>query len=98
MNNDDELKCDCCGKPAVGVYASTMGAISFAYCKDCLNKGIEPYWAIVSYVSCGCNSYEEMNNIYKKIVKTNLDYYGKTIEEFNKDIKKCNEDMYESYK
>jgi hypothetical protein len=36
-----ELKCDCCGQPAVGVASSCM-PISFAYCKNCLNYGAEP--------------------------------------------------------
>lgn len=37
-------KCDVCGKTEeIYVCASTMGAVSLGYCKDCLQKGLEPY-------------------------------------------------------
>lgn len=97
MNTETKLTCDCCNKnEAIGVFASTMGAVSLAYCKDCLSKGIEPYDMMVSYISCGCNSFDDMNSTYKKIVKANLDFYDKTIEEFNNDIEEINKE-YEKY-
>lgn len=33
-----ELKCDVCGKVACGVASSAFGAISLAYCRECLDK------------------------------------------------------------
>lgn len=45
--------CDVCGKTdeTVFVLCSSLGAMSFAYCKDCAQKGLEPYWAIVTTAS-----------------------------------------------
>jgi hypothetical protein len=97
LGKNNELKCDCCGKPAIEVAGSTMGAVSFAYCKECIKNGIEPYWAIISYIFCGCKTFDDMNDTYKEIVRKNLDFYGKTIEEFNQDLKKENEMMMEAY-
>lgn len=37
-----KLSCDCCGKEAIGVASSSVGAISFAWCKECINQGAEP--------------------------------------------------------
>jgi hypothetical protein len=34
--------CDVCGQPAKGVASSTLGAISFAFCQECLNHSAEP--------------------------------------------------------
>jgi len=39
--------CDCCGIfGTVGVASSRLGAISFAYCKKCLQFGAEPEFMI----------------------------------------------------
>lgn len=87
---NDKLVCDCCGKPATGVYSSSFGAVSFAYCEKCAKNDIEPYGVIISYVSCGCNTFDDMNGYYQNLVKKNLDFYGKTIEDFNTDLAKIN--------
>lgn len=43
-STSDDL-CDVCrAEPMVGVAASTMGPISLAYGKECLEKGAEPLW------------------------------------------------------
>ena len=41
MTADGQLKCDCCGGPAIGV-ASSCIPISFAYCMRCLQENVEP--------------------------------------------------------
>ena len=54
-------KCAVCGKEGeVFVACSTCGAISFAYCEDCLNIGAEPYGALVEYISCAGDSPEDI--------------------------------------
>ena len=44
--------CDVCGGGAVGVCSSTLGAIGFAYCSQCLRLGVEPWSACVATVWC----------------------------------------------
>lgn len=39
----DGMKCDCCGATEVmGVASSSLGAISFAWCRECIMRGAEP--------------------------------------------------------
>ena len=47
-----ELRCNVCGKPARVVAASAYGATSYAFCDECLEKGLEPYSAVVAYIAC----------------------------------------------
>lgn len=79
-------KCDICGREHpidVKVYPSTTGATSFNYCNQCLKAGREPYHALVGI---GMN-FEDFNKTYqKKVVIPTLAYYGKSIEQFNKDV------------
>ena len=39
------LTCDVCSKSAVGVASSSLGAISYAYCDECLLRYAEPITA-----------------------------------------------------
>lgn len=43
---DAKMRCDVClsGRDIAGVAASVTGAISFCYCRRCLNKQAEPEW------------------------------------------------------
>lgn len=34
-------ECDVCGGPSVGVASSALGAVSFAYCLECLQTGAD---------------------------------------------------------
>lgn len=80
-------KCDVCSKEdEVFVGASTMGAISFAYCKECLQKGLEPYWAMVSYIACAGRFPDDINEMYRSEVRHILEGLNKTEDEFIKDI------------
>lgn len=41
-------RCNVCGAvPVAAVAVSTFGAISFAYCHDCLHAGAEPWGMVV---------------------------------------------------
>ena len=86
-------KCDVCGKEAeVQVVCSTCGAISFAYCPECLNQGREPYDALVGM---GLPS-KFLNKTYKaQILMPSLQFHGKTIEEFDADVQKLDEEYEE---
>ena len=89
----NKFTCDVCGKEAVGVASSVTGPVSFAYCKECLQEKREPYGALVSMVSCCGNSLDDINDVYREIIIKNLKYYNKTVEEFNADVKKSNDEM-----
>lgn len=76
-------RCEVCGKKTdVVVGASTMGAVSFAYCQDCLNAGAEPYGAMVSYIACAGRFPDDIHESYREIVRSTLAYLGKSEEQF----------------
>lgn len=77
-------KCDVCGKETKTIVcSSTCGAISFAYCEDCLRNGIEPYDALVGMGLF----YADINTNYKKnILDPSLKFHGKTREQFDDDV------------
>lgn len=80
-------KCDVCGKKTdVVVCASTMGAISFAYCKNCLQKGLEPYWAMVSYISCAGKFPDDINESYQELCRNILKELNISEEKFIEDV------------
>lgn len=85
-------KCDVCGKETeTFVVCSSCGGISFAYCAECLRAYREPYNALVGM---GLTS-DFMNQTYKqKVLIPSLKFHGKTIEEFNADVKKADEEYY----
>lgn len=85
-------KCDVCGKEAETVVAcSSCGAVSYAYCRECLNGGLEPYDALVGMGL----PYDCINKSYKQqILLPSLRFHGKTIEEFNTDVEKMDADYY----
>lgn len=85
-------KCDVCGKETeTFVACSSCGGVSFAYCAECLNKGLEPYDALV-----GMGLYfDEISEEYKEqILLPSLKFYGKTPAEFDKDVDKDLDDYY----
>lgn len=86
-------KCNVCGKEAeTFVVCSSCGAISFAYCAECLNGGREPYDALVGM---GLTS-DMINKPYKEqILLPSLRFHGKTIGEFNADVIKMDEEYYD---
>ena len=86
-------KCDVCGKEAeTFVACSTCGAISFAYCSECLDNGIEPYDALV-----GMGLYcDEIDETFKEVILLpSLEFHGKTPAEFDADVKRLDDDYYD---
>lgn len=86
-------KCDVCGKEAeTFVACSSCGAISFAYCAECLSAYREPYDALVGM---GLTS-DIINKSYKEqILLPSLKFHGKTIEEFDADVEKADAEYYD---
>lgn len=86
--------CSVCGKSTdVVVCASAFGATSYAYCKDCLSKGLEPYYAMVDYISCAGSFPDDINEAYQRLCRHILKGLGISEEKFIEDVKKANEEM-----
>lgn len=83
-------KCNVCGKETnTTVCCSTCGAISFAYCADCLRAGIEPYDALVGMGLY----YADFNKTYKQqILDPSLRFHNKTNEQFDEDVQAQDDD------
>ena len=86
-------KCDVCGQETeVFVVCSSCGAVSFAYCARCLRNGFEPYNALVGM---GLYSDEISQSFKQQILLPSLQFHGKTLEEFNADVRQSNDEYYD---
>ena len=83
-----QLICDVCGRPATKVASSAYGAISYAFCDQCLQKGVEPYRGVVAYIACAGRFPDDINSTYQKDIRRMLPLWGKTEEEFIQDVNK----------
>lgn len=91
-------KCAVCGKETeVVACASSMGAISFAYCEDCLNKGLEPYDAMVDYIACAGRFPDDINPAYQEHCRNILKELNISEEQFIADVDKSILDLCEVY-
>lgn len=81
-----ELICDVCKEnEAVGVASSPFGAISSAYCGECLRAKREEYWILVGGLA-GCRSMDDVAEWTKPYIKATLEAEGKTEEELFQDV------------
>lgn len=91
MGNKEAQMCEVCKEREVhSVCASSLGPVSFGYCKECLAAGREPYWFIISsLVLSGIQKYETISEHHwiKPTIQNTLLLENKTIEEFNMDLK-----------
>ncbi len=87
--------CECCGRPGeVYVTSSACGALSLAYCLDCLKAGAEPWDELVLYISCAGRYPDDINEDYREIVRCTCQRLDRTEEEFAEAVKKAiEEDM-----
>lgn len=91
-------KCSVCGQIALTQAAcSAYGAISYSYCDDCLRNNLEPYGAVVSYIACTGQFPQNINETYIADVRRMLPFWGKTEEEFIRDVDKAIKEMEENY-
>lgn len=94
IDAEPELKCNVCGAPAIGVCCGSCGPISFAYCKECLEFGAEPYWALVAYLGCGgITKPEDVRKEYQATIEATCKKADKTEDEFWKDCREGYEQM-----
>jgi hypothetical protein len=92
------MKCDVCGKESeTFVAASAYGPISFAYCRECLENGLEPYDAIVAYIACAGHFPEDINEAYQKDVCRQLKLCEVSEDQFIKDVEDCIKEMRNGY-
>lgn len=75
----DELRCNVCGEPAIGVAASPLGAISSAMCRECLELGRQP-WHVLIGCLMGCERGEVAEWVLP-IIEATLTFYNKTEDE-----------------
>jgi hypothetical protein len=96
----EEIKmplCEVCRKnPSVGVCCSALGAISHAYCGECLSAGREPYSTLVGGLF-GIRSREDLaEGVWESVVQPTLDYYKKSEAQLFDDIRQL-EDEFDAY-
>jgi len=73
--------CDVCmDRESAGVFASSCGPISFAYCERCSAAGYEPWMALIG--GYGTLSPESIHPEAAKHLNRNCKFHGKTVEEF----------------
>lgn len=98
------LKCEICGKEACGVASSSMGPISHAYCRECLQLGREVYGTMVGGLY-GCLPHDNPTGAGLKAavheglhetIEATLTFYTKTWDDLAADIRSLEED-YDRY-
>jgi phosphoribosyl 1,2-cyclic phosphodiesterase len=72
-----------------------MGAVSFGYCKECLTKGLEPYGAMVAYISCAGHFPEDINEKTQEYVKYILSELNIPESKFIEDCEKAEKEYIE---
>lgn len=88
--------CSVCGEQTdVVACASAFGATTYAYCEYCLSNYLEPYGAMVDYISCAGLFPEDISEQYQKLCRHILNELGISEEKFIEDVRKANDDFYE---
>lgn len=87
-------KCECCNeeKELIGVASIPFIPMSIAWCQDCINANVIPYWAAVANTAC-CDGLDNTNEEWKEWVKRTLKYFNKTDKEFKDDVDKSIKEM-----
>ena len=75
--------CAVCGERGpVYVRTSLLGGITNGYCQKCLVSGAEPWGDLVTYISRAGHYPDDINWVYRNIVRVTCKRLGKTEEEF----------------
>ena len=89
-----EGKCDICGAEGLVAPAASMFGGSYAYCKNCLGKMVEPYHAMVDYIACCGRFPADINTNYQFMCREILKRLGISEEQFIKDVADAAESMW----
>lgn len=86
--------CDVCNEYEVhGVFASSVGPISFGYCYECASKGAEPYGTLVAYISSAYgvaewdNPATQLHYHKSQLVYASLEVAKKSFADFVADVR-----------
>lgn len=74
-----DLKCECCGRAAIGV-ATVLGSIKHASCEKCVKDGIMP-WETLKIALKDADRSEVRGWTETQLLNT-CNHFGKTVEEF----------------
>lgn len=86
--------CAVCGKSTdVVVCASAFGATTYAYCERCLSNDLEPYHAMVDYISCAGLFPDDINPQYQNLCRHILKGLGISEEQFVEDVRRVSDDF-----
>jgi hypothetical protein len=89
--------CECCDKnPSVAVASVAGMPMSIAWCRDCLEAGVSPYWALVAN-AISIDGMDHAADWFIAEVEHSLKYFKKTWAQFNEEvargIKEMDEDL-----
>jgi hypothetical protein len=79
--------CWICHQPSLGVACSSLGAISGAYCRECLEAGREP-WGVWVGTLMGVGR-DDLHPDLRPYLEATLSFYGKTEEDLWADVEKA---------
>lgn len=92
--------CAACGKEVENTttVCSAFGAFSFGVCDECLIECREPYGMMLCEIAWTVEGEfpKGINEIYQKEVLRQLKLHGKTVEQFNEDIKETHAEWEQS--
>lgn len=80
------LKCEICKRSAVGVASSPMGAISHAYCSECIQLNREVWSTLVGGLF-GVHNKEGCAEWVYPIIKATCKFYNKTEDDLWAEVK-----------
>jgi hypothetical protein len=92
------MECCVCGnkkQDELHVVCSTYGAMSECFCAECIKSNKENYSSMLCYYSCAGTKMSDFNETYANHALEQLKMHGKTVEEFESDLRKKNDEMNE---
>lgn len=91
--NIDLGKCNVCdNEPAVGVCCVPGLPVSVAYGKNCLEADAHP-WSLLVANTAIVGGLENTAEWWREMVQHTCSHLGKTIEEFNANVRQCIDEM-----
>lgn len=87
----EQLSCNVCDKPALGVCCSVMGPISHAYCRECLELGRQPWNTLVDGL-IGCSRDDVMDAV-QPIIEATCKFYGRGEDELWREVAESTQDF-----
>lgn len=80
-----ELECEVCGRPAIGVCSSPLGPVSHAFCRECLRADRQPWHTLIGGLA-GCDKHTVADWVWPYI-KATCAHYNKTEDELWEEVK-----------